>query len=260
MATATDSLKILIVDDEPAMRDLLRQSLEGAGHQIREADNGKSALSAMEKEPADLVITDLKMEGMSGNELMHTLKLAFPDTGIMLLTGHASLDTALEAMRMGALDVLQKPLNLAELEERIEKFGKEREKTRGHSGEPRKGNTTGKAQQVQKGEQAMVEVHPVELPEVEPSEVSGESDSIDKILDIPVTATVQLGKTSLPIAELLKLGSGSIVELNKRAGEPVELLVNDRLIALGEVVVVNDTFGVRVTSIVDPKQRVASLG
>ena len=257
-ATATESLSILIVDDEPAMRELLKQALEAAGHQVSEADNGKSALASMEKHAADLVITDLKMEGMSGNELMHTLKMAFPDTGILLLTGHASLDTALEAMRMGALDVLQKPLNLAELEERIAKFAQEREKK--PATPPARKKAQPRPQNIRKGDEDMVEVRAVELPEVEPGDDSGESDSIDKILDIPVTATVQLGKTTLPISDLLKLGSGSIVELNKRAGEPVELLVNDRLIALGEVVVVNDTFGVRVTSIVDPKQRVASLG
>lgn len=106
----------------------------------------------------------------------------------------------------------------------------------------------------------MIEARPVELPNVEPTEdANGEPASIEKILDIPVTATVQLGKTVLSIQELLKLNSGSVLELDKRAGEPVELLINDRLIAYGEVVVVNDTFGVRVTSIVDPQQRVANL-
>ncbi len=104
-----------------------------------------------------------------------------------------------------------------------------------------------------------VEVRPVELAQMALAESKDPVENIDKILDIPVLATVHLGQTHLQISDLLKLGTGSVVELDKRAGEPVELYINEKLIAYGEVVVVNETFGLRVTSIVDPKQRIQSL-
>jgi flagellar motor switch protein FliN/FliY len=71
---------------------------------------------------------------------------------------------------------------------------------------------------------------------------------------------VELGRSSLTVEEILELGPGSVVELNKLAGEPVDILVNDRLIARGEVVVVDENFGVRITEIISPRQRVNAIG
>ena len=85
------------------------------------------------------------------------------------------------------------------------------------------------------------------------------SRGIEFILDIPLEVTVELGRTSMLINDLLQLGQGSVVELNKLAGEPLEILVNKKLIARGEVVVVNEKFGVRLTDIVSPIERVKSL-
>lgn len=83
--------------------------------------------------------------------------------------------------------------------------------------------------------------------------------NIDFILDIPLNITVELGKTQMLINDLLQLGQGSVVELSKLAGEPMEVLVNQKLIARGEVVVVNEKFGVRLTDIVSPLERVEQL-
>ncbi len=83
--------------------------------------------------------------------------------------------------------------------------------------------------------------------------------NIEFILDIPLEVTVELGRTSMLINDLLQLGQGSVIELNKLAGEPLEILVNKKLIARGEVVVVNEKFGVRLTDIVSPIERVKSL-
>lgn len=82
---------------------------------------------------------------------------------------------------------------------------------------------------------------------------------IDFILDIPLQVTVEVGRTRMMINELLQLGQGSVIELNKLLGEPFEVLVNDKLVARGEVVIVNDRFGVRLTDIVSPNERIASL-
>ena len=82
---------------------------------------------------------------------------------------------------------------------------------------------------------------------------------IEFLLDIPVEITVQLGSSRMLIKELLQLGQGSVVELEKLAGEPMEILANNRLIAKGEVVVVNEKFGVRLTDIVSPTERLSKL-
>jgi flagellar motor switch protein FliN/FliY len=82
---------------------------------------------------------------------------------------------------------------------------------------------------------------------------------IDMILDIPVTLTVELGRTKIAIRNLLQLAQGSVVELDALAGEPMNVLVNGCLIAQGEVVVVNDKFGIRLTDIITPEERLRGL-
>jgi len=79
------------------------------------------------------------------------------------------------------------------------------------------------------------------------------------ILDIPLVITVELGRTKMLIKELLRLSHGSVIELDKVAGEPIEILVNDKLIAKGEVVVINEKFGVRLTDILSPTERIQQL-
>jgi flagellar motor switch protein FliN/FliY len=83
--------------------------------------------------------------------------------------------------------------------------------------------------------------------------------NLDFILDIPLKVTVELGRTSVMIKDLLQLGQGSVLELDKLAGEPLEILVNGKLIAKGEVVVVNEKFGIRLVDIVSPIERIEKL-
>lgn len=88
---------------------------------------------------------------------------------------------------------------------------------------------------------------------------SGTHNDIDFILDIPVQLTVELGRTKIAIKNLLQLAQGSVVELDGLAGEPMDVLVNGCLIAQGEVVVVNDKFGIRLTDIITPSERIRKL-
>jgi flagellar motor switch protein FliN/FliY len=90
-------------------------------------------------------------------------------------------------------------------------------------------------------------------------ESSPPANNIDMILDIPISLSVELGRTRMLIKELLQLGQGSIVELEKLAGEPIEILVNGKLIARGEAVVVNEKFGVKLTDVVSPSERISRL-
>ena len=82
---------------------------------------------------------------------------------------------------------------------------------------------------------------------------------LELLLDVPLELSVELGRTRMSIQELLSLGPGSVIELDKVAGEPLDILVNDRLVARGEAVVVNDKFGIRITDIVSPTERIARL-
>jgi flagellar motor switch protein FliN/FliY len=87
-----------------------------------------------------------------------------------------------------------------------------------------------------------------------------ELPNLDFILDIPLEVSVELGRSKVLISELLQLGQGSVIELNKLAGEPLEIFVNQKLIARGEVVVVNEKFGIKMTDIVSPMERIKQLG
>jgi flagellar motor switch protein FliN/FliY len=94
--------------------------------------------------------------------------------------------------------------------------------------------------------------------DAQPATPSGAN--IDLLLDVQLPVAIELGRTQMPISEILELGSGSIVELDKLAGEPVDVLVNNKPLAKGEVVVLDENFGVRITSLVSPRERLERLG
>jgi len=92
-----------------------------------------------------------------------------------------------------------------------------------------------------------------------PAADKGVQNSLDVILDIPVRLTVELGRSKITVRNMLQLAQGSVIELDGLAGEPMDVLINDCLIAQGEVVVVNDRFGIRLTDITNPAERIRSL-
>ena len=109
---------------------------------------------------------------------------------------------------------------------------------------------------------AAEQVAPAQFTNFTPSHAGGASgagNDINMILDIPVQLTVELGRTRIPIKNILQLAQGSVVELDAMAGEPMDVLVNGYLIAQGEVVVVNEKFGIRLTDIVTPSERMRRL-
>ncbi|MCE9657903.1 MAG: flagellar motor switch protein FliN [Burkholderiales bacterium] len=104
------------------------------------------------------------------------------------------------------------------------------------------------------------QVSPASFTNFQPTPGAGMAgNDINMILDIPVQLTVELGRTRIPIKNILQLAQGSVVELEALAGEPMDVLVNGYLIAQGEVVVVNDKFGIRLTDIVTPSERMRRL-
>lgn len=108
-----------------------------------------------------------------------------------------------------------------------------------------------------------VNVQPVQFSPLKNNSKEGKKeaskDNLQLLLDVPLQITAELGRATMKIEDVLKLGPGSIIELNKLAGEPVDLLVNGKLIAQGEVVVVDENFGVRITSILGPEARIKKL-
>jgi flagellar motor switch protein FliN len=108
--------------------------------------------------------------------------------------------------------------------------------------------------------QQQVNVQPATFSNFEPAELGQqETKNLDMLLDIPLQVTVELGRTNRSVKDILEMSSGSIIELDKLAGEPVDILVNSRLIAKGEVVVIDENFGVRITDIVSPSDRLNKL-
>ncbi|MEL0637912.1 flagellar motor switch protein FliN [Marinomonas sp. TI.3.20] len=105
------------------------------------------------------------------------------------------------------------------------------------------------------------EVKPVKLEELATPSVAGADvgSDLDLIMDIPVTLSMELGNTEIAIRNLMQLTQGSVVELDRFAGEPLDVLVNGTLIAHGEVVVVNDKYGIRLTDVVSPNERIRRL-
>ncbi len=107
---------------------------------------------------------------------------------------------------------------------------------------------------------AQINAREMDLAEIEPGIVqSNNAQNMDFLLDIPLEITVELGNAKITIGELLKLSQGSVVELNKLTDEPLDIFVNKKLMAHGEVVVVNEKFGIRLTNIVSPGERVKGL-
>lgn len=95
--------------------------------------------------------------------------------------------------------------------------------------------------------------------QLSPATTGGTAPDIDVILDIPVTISMEVGSTEITIKNLLQLNQGSVIELDRLAGEPLDVLVNGTLIAHGEVVVVNEKFGIRMTDVISPSERIKRL-
>lgn len=117
--TGAQAARILVVDDERSMRELLEIVLRREGHEVLLAENGRSAISILEQQAVDLLISDIRMPDMSGVEVLRAAKSADPDVVGIMITAHASTETAVEALRLGALDYVSKPFSVDELKIRV---------------------------------------------------------------------------------------------------------------------------------------------
>jgi len=121
------SLRILFVDDERSLQEFMRSELPRLGHDVTVCPDGRAALKVLEKSTFDAAILDLRMPGLTGIEVLEQLKQMTPDTEAIVMTGHASMETAIEAVRLGAFDYITKPCKLAEIEAVLRKVAEKRD-------------------------------------------------------------------------------------------------------------------------------------
>jgi DNA-binding NtrC family response regulator len=121
------SLRILYADDEAPLQEFMRSELPRLGHEVTVCPDGKAAVKALEKGSFDAAILDIRMPGLNGIEVLEQLKHLSPDTEAIVMTGHASMETAIEAVRLGAFDYLTKPCKLSQIETLLRKVAEKRD-------------------------------------------------------------------------------------------------------------------------------------
>jgi DNA-binding NtrC family response regulator len=127
VAALPPKLRILFADDEKSLQEFMRSELPRLGHEVTVCPDGRAALRALEKSTFDVAILDLRMPGLTGIEVLDQLKQLAPDTEAIVMTGHASMETAIEAMRLGAFDYITKPCRLSEIEAVLAKVAEKRD-------------------------------------------------------------------------------------------------------------------------------------
>lgn len=124
---ASQKLRVLFADDERSLQEVMRTEIPQLGHDVVVCPDGKSAVKALEKDSFDAAILDLRMPGLNGIEVLEQIKQVSPDTDVVIMTGHASIETAIEAVRLGAFDYITKPAKLAQLETILRKVVERKE-------------------------------------------------------------------------------------------------------------------------------------
>jgi len=257
MATDKKDLKALIVDGDGARATALTEVLLNCGYTATPVEDAMAAQMLVDSEPFDVVLIQEKLGNESGVEVVKSVRASHPDLPIIFMAGSANSPSVAEALNSGASDVFTTPGDYKALFPKLAAL--QTAPVAAAVGAPRGASASNATVQRPVPTASRMAVHPVQLPELQPGSHKEEPNNVDMILDVPVSVNAILGNTTMRISELLQLGPGSVVELDKRAGEPVDLYVNDKLVALGEVVVVNETFGVRITEVIDPRQRLSAL-
>lgn len=124
---AAQKLRVLFADDERSLQEVMRTEIPSLGHEVVICPDGKAAVKSLEKNTFDAAILDLRMPGLTGIEVLEQIKQVAPDTEVVIMTGHASIDTAIDAVRLGAFDYITKPAKLAQLETILRKISEKKE-------------------------------------------------------------------------------------------------------------------------------------
>lgn len=251
---ANQGLKAMVVDADATRCAALTEVLQNCGYASTQAEDAMSAQMLIDSEPFNVILVQEKLGAASGLEVIQQLHSTHPNVPQIFMAETANSPAVADALKAGASDVFTTPGDYKALFPKLAAL---------QTASAPKPAAAASAATVQRPAPSnggsRTAVHPVQLPELQPGNAREEPGNVDMIMDVPVSVNAILGNTTMRIAELLQLGPGSVVELDKRAGEPVDLYVNDKLVALGEVVVVNETFGVRITEVIDPRQRLTAL-
>src|SRR3954451_6550072 len=124
---ASKRLRILFADDERSLQEFMRAELPRLGHEVTVCPDGRQAVKALEKGAFDAALLDLRMPGLTGIEVLEEIKKVSPETDVIIMTGHASVETAMDAVRLGAFDYITKPCKLAQIETILRKVVEKRE-------------------------------------------------------------------------------------------------------------------------------------
>ena len=221
-STAVDTLKVLILASDPAQAAALAEVVKTCGYVAESAEDYRSATFWLEIQEFDVMLyQDLPPNGFSAADLQH-VRAKHPNLPLIVVTRNAASPATTQAAQAGAKVLVMPPGDYSSLFPELAALqSKPRPRLPMN---PRR--TT---------------VHSVALTELHSGNQATSRAGVDMVLDVPITINAILGHRTMLISDLLELGPGSVVELNKRAGDPIDLYVNDKLVATGEVVVVNDT-------------------
>lgn len=247
MSAVGEAMNQMMGSASTSLSTMLKKDINISPPKLNKVDLASDTLDAFFNEDEDIVITmfDMKVGDLLNSQIMQLMEISFAKTLVQELYNMSepadetsSADDA--NLDEGISDDLGEILN----ETDTNKVQENRQE------EQRQDVST---------QQDKVTVKPVHFQSFKEDEHPKQSASLDLIRDVPLRVTVELGRTRKSIQEILELGPGSIIELEKLAGEPVDILVNGKFVAKGEVVVIDENFGVRITEIASSNQRINSL-
>ncbi|MFZ5943697.1 MAG: flagellar motor switch phosphatase FliY [Bacillota bacterium] len=234
MGSASTSMSTVLdkrIDISPPLLDIINLHEQGIGMENEEG-----------AEPIVKIAFRMVIQGLVDSELMQLIPYKFAKMMINDLFDNYSSTTHSEPSEKSVESVKKIEKVVDPLAEEYPKFTDEHQM----KGEPAI-------------KQPTIAVQPAKFMQLDPKAEQSAPQNLDLILDVPLQVSVELGRTNKTIKEILEFSTGSIIELNKLAGEPVDMLINGKLFAKGEVVVIDENFGVRITDIVSPLERVKNL-
>lgn len=257
MSAVGEAMNQMMGSAATSLSTMLKKDINISPPKLNKVDFASDTLDAFFDENEDIVIIcfDMKVGDLLSSNIMQLMPVSFAKTLVKYL--YSMSDPTGEKKDVDRSTDADSASHVRDdIAVKEEQGGKKEE----HEG-VQKGESTLKEESRKTAPvpEEKVTVKPVHFQSFEEEEHPKQSASLDLIMDVPLKVTVELGRTKKSIKEILEFGPGSIVELEKLAGEPVDILVNGKFVAKGEVVVIDENFGVRITEIVNSNQRINSL-
>lgn len=257
MSAIGEAMNQMMGSAATSLSKILKRDIIISPPKLNKVDFANEALDAFFDENEDIVVIrfDMKVGDLLSSNIMQLMPIPFAKT---LVRNLYNMSPGSDEKKQDVTESESKSTDTV-LSETY--GGKKEEQEQEEQEGVQKGESTLKEenQKTAQSPEEKVTVKPVQFQSFKEEEHPKQSASLDLIMDVPLKVTVELGRTKKSIKEILELGPGSIIELDKLAGEPVDILVNGKFVAKGEVVVIDENFGVRITEIVNSNQRINSL-